>query len=210
MTTKRIATLVTLMIISVLISSKVYSQEVSGGIKGGLTMSNLYIDSDELDDENARFGFHAGLFSQIMFFETFGFQPEILFTTKGTEATYSGLIDQTVNFKLNYIELPALLVFRPVEILEFYAGPYAGLLLNSNIEFAGLIDGEDEIDRDNFNTLDYGLAAGIAMNFGNVKAGIRYNLGLKKLAGTDLTNMLLGDSKNAYGQLYIAFRIAEK
>ncbi len=210
MKTHKIATLVTILIFSVLMLPKVYSQEVSGGIKGGLTMSNLYIDRDDLDDENARFGFHAGLFSQIMFFETFGFQPEILFTTKGTEATYSGLIDQTVNFKLNYIELPALLIFRPVEIIEFYAGPYAGLLLSSNIEFTGFIEGEDEIDRDNFNTIDYGLAAGIAMNFGNVKAGLRYNIGLQKLAGTDLTNMLLGESKNAYGQLYIAFKITEK
>jgi hypothetical protein len=210
MTTKKIATLLTFLIFSVLISSKIYSQEVSGGIKGGLTMSNLYIDRDDLDDENARFGFHAGLFSQIMFIETFGIQPELLFTTKGTEATYSGLVDQTVKFNLNYLELPALLVFRPVEILEFYVGPYAGLLLSSNIEFSGLIDGEDEIDRDNFNTLDYGIVAGIAMNFGNVQAGLRYNIGLQKLADTNVTNLLLGDSKNAYGQLYIAFRITEK
>ncbi|MFN2394094.1 MAG: porin family protein [Bacteroidales bacterium] len=214
MRTKKLATLVAILFFSFLISSKVYSQEVSGGIKGGLTMSNLYIDADDLDDENARFGFHAGFFSQIMFFETLGIQPEILFTTKGTEAIYeaiySGLFDQTVKFNLSYIEIPALLMFRPVEILEFYAGPYAGIMLGSNIEFSGLIDGEDEIDRDNFNTFDYGIAAGLAMNFGNVKAGLRYNIGMWKLAKTDLTNSLLGDSKNAYGQLYIAFRITEK
>jgi hypothetical protein len=210
MTTRKILTLVTFLIFSVLFSSKIYAQEISGGIKGGLTMSNLYIDEDDLDDENARFGFHAGLFSQIMFLETFGIQPEILFTTKGTEATYTGLVNQTVKFNLSYLELPVLLVFRPVEILEFYAGPYAGLMLGSNIEFSGLIDGEDEIDRDNFNTLDYGFAAGLAMNLGNVKAGLRYSIGLQKLADTNITNLLLGDSKNAYGQLYIAFRIAEK
>lgn len=210
MKTRKILTLVTFLIFSVLISSKIHAQEISGGIKGGLTMSNLYIDRDDLDDENARFGYHAGLFSQIMFFETFGVMPEILFTTKGTKATYTGLIDQTVKFNLSYLELPVLLVFRPVEILEFYTGPYAGLMLGSNIEFSGLIDGEDEIDRDNFNTLDYGFVAGIAMNFGNVKAGLRYSIGLQKLADTNVTNILLGDSKNAYGQLYIAFRITEK
>lgn len=41
MTNMKIVTFVFLMIISILISSKTYSQEVSGGIKGGLTMSNL-------------------------------------------------------------------------------------------------------------------------------------------------------------------------
>ncbi len=210
MATRKITTLTTLLIFSVLISFTTYSQEVSGGIKGGLTLSNLYIDRNDLDDENARFGYHAGLYSQIMFFETFGIQPELLFTTKGTEATYTGVIDQTVKFNLNYLEFPILLVFRPVEIFEFYAGPYAGLLLSSNIEFSGLIDGEEEIDRDNFNTLDYGFGAGIAMNFGNIQVGLRYNIGLQKLADTSVTNLLLGDSKNAYGQLYIAFRITEK
>lgn len=145
-----------------------------------------------------------------MFLETFGIQPELLFTTKGTEATYTGVIDQTVKFNLNYLELPLLFVFRPVEIFEFYAGPYAGLLLNNNVKFSGIIDGEEEIDRDNFNTLDYGFGAGIAMNFGNIQVGLRYNIGLQKLADTNVTNLLLGDSKNAYGQLYIAFRITEK
>jgi len=48
------------------------------------------------------------------------------------------------------------------------------------------------------------------LNFGNIKAGLRYSIGLQKLAETNVTNLLLGDSKNAYGQLYIAFRITEK
>lgn len=185
------------------------SQDISGGIKAGLTMSNLYIEEDDIDDENARFGIHAGLYSQIMLFETIGIQPELLYTSKGTEVVYGGLIDQTVNFNLNYLELPVLLVFRPLEILEFHAGPYVGLMLNSKIIYSGTIDGYDEISRDNFNTLDYGVGAGLALNFGNVQTGIRYNLGLQKLAKTDLTNLLMGDSKNAYGQLYVALRFYE-
>lgn len=194
---------------AVLTSSVVKAQNVSGGLKGGLTMSNLYIDDDEIDDENARFGFHAGFFSQVMFLETFGLQPELLFTTKGTKATYDGIIDQTVDFNLNYLEIPVLAVFRPVEMIEFHAGPYVGLLLSSNIEYSGAIDGNDEIDRDNFNTLDYGLGFGFALNFGQVQAGLRYNIGLQKLANSDVSEMMLGDSKNAYGQLFVAFKLSE-
>lgn len=183
------------------------TQQISGGIKGGLTMSNLYIDRDNLDDENARFGFHAGLFSQIMYLETFGIQPEILYSAKGTKATYGGLINQTVNFYLNYLEVPIFLVLRPLEILEFQAGPYLGLLLNSEIKYSGNIEGYDEISRDNFKTLDYGIGAGVALNLGNLQAGVRYNIGLQQLADSDIANFLLGESKNAFGQLYIAFKL---
>lgn len=195
--------------LAVLITPAAQGQNVTGGIKGGLTMSNLYIDDEEIDDENARLGFHAGFFSQVMFLETFGLQPELLFTTKGTKATYDGFISQTVDFNLNYVEVPVLAVFRPVEMIEFHAGPYVGLLLSSNIEYSGAIEGNDEIDRDNFNTLDYGLGFGFAFNFGSVQAGLRYNIGLQKLADSDVSEMLLGDSKNAYGQLFVAFKFSE-
>lgn len=187
----------------------VHAQHVSGGFKGGLTMSNLYIDKNEVDDENARFGFHAGLFSQIMLSEHFGIQPEILFTTKGTEATYDGLINQTVDFRMNYLDLPVMAVVRPIELLEIYAGPYVGLLINTNVKYSGTFEGEETLDRDNFNTLDYGFTGGMALNFGSVTTGIRYSLGLQKLANSNRSEILLGDSKNAYGQLYIAFRLSE-
>ncbi len=188
----------------------VNSQTISGGIKGGLTMSNLYIDEDDIDDENARFGINVGFFSQIMYFDTFGIQPELLYTSKGTEGVYGGFIDQKVKFNLNYIDLPLLAIFRPVELIDFYVGPYLGFLLSSNVEFTGTIEGESEIDRDNFNTFDYGITAGIGFNLGNLRAGLRYNIGLQKLADSDLANLLLGDSKNGYGQLYIAFILSEQ
>jgi hypothetical protein len=193
--------------VSMLAVTSIKAQEVTSGIKGGLTLSNLYIDRDELDDENARMGFHAGFFSQIMFAETFGLQPEFLFTTKGTEAKYEGMFDQTVNFNMNYIDIPLFAVLRPVEVFEIYAGPYIGFMLNSNIKYSGAMDGEDELDRDHFKTLDYGVAGGVALNFGGVQAGARYYLGLQELADSDASSMLLGDSKHSYGQLYIAFKL---
>ncbi len=193
--------------VSMLTATSIKAQEITSGIKGGLTLSNLYIDRDELDDENARMGFHAGFFSQIMFAETFGLQPEFLFTTKGTEAKYEGMLDQTVNFNINYIDIPLFAVLRPVEVLEIYAGPYIGFMLNSNVKYSGTIEGSDELDRDHFNTVDYGLAGGVALNFGGVQAGARYHVGLQKLADSDASNMLLGDSKHSYGQLYIALKL---
>jgi hypothetical protein len=198
------------LLLGISINAKSQDLITSGGIKGGLTMSNLYINENELEDENARFGFHLGFFSKVLFAETFGIQPEILFTNKGTSATFEGLIDQTVDFNLNYVDIPVMLVYRPLEIVEVHAGPYIGFLINSNIKYTGLIDGENELDRDNFNTIDYGIAAGLEFNFGTVKAGLRYNIGLKEVAFSTVASTLLGDSKHSYGQVYIAFGIPRR
>jgi hypothetical protein len=204
---KTIRILIPAFVIMFTLSTTATSQGITGGFKGGLTMSNLYIDRDDLDDENARFGFHGGLFSQMMLADILGFQPELLFTTKGTEGVYGGIINQTVQFNMNYIEVPFLLVVKPVDLIEIHAGPYIGLLVSSNVKYSGTIDGESEISRDHFNSLDYGLSAGFALNFGTIQTGLRYNLGVQELADSDTSRMMLGDSKHSYGQLYIAIRV---
>jgi hypothetical protein len=197
-----------LMVISFLLfSGPLKSKNPSFGIKGGFTLSNLYIDTEELDDENAREGVHVGLFSQFMLSDAFGIQPEFLFSQKGSEGTYTSPIDQSVNFKINYIDIPFLLVLKPIEILELHAGPNFGVLLNSNVEFSGIIDGISEIDREHLKTLDYGVAAGFAIAIGNIMAGVRYNLGLQELADSDASRLLLGDSKHSYGQIYLAIKL---
>ncbi|ASB48821.1 porin family protein [Alkalitalea saponilacus] len=202
------AGIILLAIITMLVSpSFVQAQEVNTGIKGGFTLSNLYIDRDELNDENSRVGLHLGFFSQILLGETIGLQPEFLFTTKGTEGRYDGFVNQTVNFNINYIDIPILAVLKPIEILEIHAGPYIGFMLNSNIKYSGAIEGEESLDRDHFKTMDYGLAAGFALNFGNIEAGARYNIGLQELADSNVSRSLLGDSKHSYGQLFIAIKL---
>jgi hypothetical protein len=200
-----IITLATIIIAAVGMRTQAQVISVTTGLKGGLTMSNLYIDQDDIDDENARFGFHLGIFSQIMFVETIGFQPEILFNTKGTRTTYSGIINQDVDFNLNYIDIPLMLVYRPLDVLEFQAGPYFGFLLNSNVAYSGLIDGQDDLGRDNFNAFELGVGAGLQLNFTGFHLGFRYNLGLTDIANSNAANLLLGNSKNSFAQVYIAF-----
>jgi hypothetical protein len=60
------------------------------GIKGGLNVSNLYVD--DVDDENARFGFNVGLYAQLFSSEVFAIQPELLYSTKGTKTTYDNVL----------------------------------------------------------------------------------------------------------------------
>src|SRR4051812_39636539 len=98
--------------------------QIRAGIKGGLNVSNLY--NDEVDDKNARYGFNAGVYGQVFSTETFAIQPELLYSTRGMKAESSGLIDQTVKFNLNYLDLPVLAVFKLGDAAEIHVGPYVG------------------------------------------------------------------------------------
>ena len=48
------------------------------GVKGGVNLSNLYID--EVTDEKAKVGLHAGLWMKAPIGEFFAIQPELLWS----------------------------------------------------------------------------------------------------------------------------------
>lgn len=180
------------------------------GLKGGLNMSTLY--SDAVSDDKARFGLNGGGFLRLAPEEAIGLQAEVLYSSKGNHSTYSGfagLIDQTVDFNLNYLEVPLLLAFRLGEgAAELQAGIYGAYLLNANVSTDGdLGDGSEELDRDNFNSTDFGLAGGVAFNAGAAQIGARVLYGLTEIASSDEAELLLEDAKNVCGQVYIAIGI---
>ena len=179
------------------------------GIKGGVNVSNLI--TDEVNDRNARVGFHTGVFGQLFVNSAFAVQPEINYSTKGNKVTTTfGVIDQETMFNLHYIDMPVLAVFKFGKALEIHAGPYWAYLVGANIDSEGdLGDDFRELDRDNFESWDYGLAGGIGFNFENVQLGARYNYGLNAIARSAGARALLGDqTKNSVGQIYLAFNLA--
>jgi hypothetical protein len=81
------------------VSAVTVAQAQSGprvGFKGGLNLSNLYVN--EVDDENARIGWHAGFYAQLFSSEAFAIQPELNFSTKGTGITY-GRVNNTRKYR---------------------------------------------------------------------------------------------------------------
>lgn len=204
-----VGSLLTVFIVIMLLSTpeaNAQSTKAAAGIKGGLNVSNLY--SEDVDDKNARLGFHAGFYGQILSSEAFAIQPEILFSTRGNEIESDGFIDQTTRFNLSYIDVPILAVFKIGKAFEIHAGAYGGFLVGANIKTKGdLGDSFDDLDRDNFKSFDYGLVGGVGFNFGATQIGARYNLGLQEIAESDGARAILGDSKNSLGQLYIALRL---
>lgn len=203
----KILRILTLIVAVSLGGADVFAQ-MRAGIKGGLNVSNLYVD--DVNDENARFGVNVGFYGQIFSSDVFAIQPELLFSTKGSKVEYGGnFFDQTVKYNLSYLDLPVLAVFKLGESAEIHVGPYVSYLLGANISTDGDFgSGIEDIDRDNLRSFDYGLAGGFGLNFGALQVGARYNYGLAKVADSDIAEAAIGDSKNSVAQVYLALNLA--
>ncbi|HEX5169095.1 MAG TPA: porin family protein [Cyclobacteriaceae bacterium] len=179
------------------------------GIKGGLNVSNFI--NDEINDKNARLGFHFGVFGQLFSSEGFAVQPEVNYSTKGNKVTTEfGIIDQDTKFNLNYIDIPVLAVFKLGRTVELHVGPYWSYLVGASIDNEGdILNDFRDLDRDNFVKWDYGLVGGIGFNIQNIQIGARYNYGMKEIAASDGARAMLGkDTKNSLGQIYLAVNLA--
>lgn len=184
------------------------------GFKGGLNLSNLYVDN--ADDEQARFGWHAGVYGQLFSSEAFAIQPEINYSTKGTGVTYGSVGQGGVNLNhdqrinLHYLDIPVLAVFKLGRAAEIHAGPYWAYLLNAEIRNN---DGDpnnqfDTQDRDNFEDWDYGLVGGIGFNLGQAaQLGVRYNYGLNEIANSGEARRVFGNARNQVAQLYLSINL---
>lgn len=142
------------------------------GIKGGLNVSTLMGDFDDL---GIRTSIHIGLLAEIIVTDHFSLQPELLYSGQG--ATYTGDNPFVGRIKLDYITLPVLAKFPIAKNLSLEAGPQVGFLISSKNK-----TGSFNEDIDDLETVDFGVNAGLEYE---LKNGIifqgRYNLGLTDL-----------------------------
>lgn len=180
------------------------------GVKGGVNLSNF--NRGDVGTQNMRIGFNLGLFTELAVGENFSIQPELLLSTKGNRATYGdddGVLDLAgaegeVKTNLTYIDIPVLAKVTVGEVLNIHVGPYASYLIGANASTEGdLANGSEELDRDNFKTWDYGLAAGLGVDIDVVTIGARYNLGLVNVAESTPAKGILDNSKNSVLQFYV-------
>ena len=207
---RNLSLLVCAVAISMMSFSDAQAQYARAGIKGGLNLSNLYVN--DTDEDNAHIGWHAGFYGQLFASEGFAIQPEVNFSTKGTGVTR---IDATSaryesKFNLSYIDIPVLAVFKLGEVAEIHAGAYWAYLLGAEIKNNNRNPDNEftTVDRDNFDDWDYGLVGGIGFNLGeSAQLGVRYNYGLNEIAESAGARRLFGNSKNQVAQLFLAFNL---
>ncbi len=184
--------------------------ESAFGIKGGVNLTNFY--KDEITDKNGNIGFNAGLYGRFVITEGIAIQPELLYTTRGAEATYSGFFQNSrASVNLGYVQVPVLLVVNILPFLNIHAGPYASYLVTANTKNEstnGSFNFERDINKDDYQRLDYGLSGGIGLDFAKFHVGARYDYGLATVGKerTGLTGTYtFPNVKNSAAQIYVAF-----
>lgn len=174
------------------------------GVKGGINMSNLY--QSDADDENMLVGFNAGLYAKLPITDNIAFQPELLYTTKGSKLDYD---NGSAKIRLDYIELPLLFKFNLTQNFNIHAGGYASYLVNSKVSNDGIVDFDTNVT-DDLERFDAGLAAGVGVDFNPISVGLRYNYGLttigkeREVLGQTYNTL---DAKNSSFNLYVSYKL---
>jgi hypothetical protein len=160
------------------------------GVKGGIAIQTLSGDDVESDEIESRTGFAGGGYFQADFNRNFGIRFEALYFMKGATAD-SASFDAA--FKLDYLEMPVLLVGHiPVSEtarLSVFAGPTLALNVNAEIEgSAGGVSASVDVG-DYITDFDFGLTFGAGMYFdlGSAILGVdgRYGFGLATIDDDD-------------------------
>lgn len=187
-----------LLVIGIAFITTASAQGFHVGIKAGTNM--LKIDDKSFKDE-FKFGYNLGGFAEINFTKKIGVQPEVLWSQSSyrTANNIDEVIPGTkadVAVKLNYLQIPLLLNYRPVKFLSLHVGPQFGILINQNNSM--LQNGKDA-----FKKGDFSMLGGAQLNLGPLKAGARYVIGL-----TDINDISTQSKwKNQGFQLYVGLRI---
>ena len=184
--------------------------EAAFGVKGGVNWSTLYVG--EAKDVDLRLGGHFGFFARVAPTGGLGIQVEALYDQRGATFTRTyDMIDQRTTYKFDYISVPILITIPLGSILELQGGGYLAALIVSERKFEGdVANFTNDLGDGKFQSFDYGLCGGVALNLERVQFGARYNHGLNKLANSPDTQFLLGNSMNASFQAYLALALGKR
>jgi hypothetical protein len=179
------------------------------GIKGGLNLTTLY--SSDVSTSHMKTGFNAGIFAKLPVTRGFSIQPELLYSLKGAKSDYNNFVQGSgeYRFNLGYIEMPVLAVVNLGPNFNLQAGGYAAYLTNANVKNVnnnGDVQGAADLNADNFNRWDFGLAGGAAFDIENFTIGARYDYGLTHISKSgNFSETFAQGMKNAGFSFYIGF-----
>ncbi|WP_276481953.1 porin family protein [Paraflavitalea pollutisoli] len=180
------------------LSTLTFAQGFHIGAKAG---ANIFKVDGKSFKEEYKFGYNLGAFAEINFNEKWGIQPELLWsqTNYRTGDQFSDLYPggkEDVEGKLNYINIPLLLTFRPVKILSLQAGPQFGIMTSQDKDLLGET-------KEAFKSGDFSMLGGAQLNLGGLRAGARYVIGLSNINDIDNKDKW----KNQGWQIYLGFAI---
>lgn len=158
---------------------------VSFGIRAGLNLDHqLFVNSGITTLPDNQLGFHVGAVSDIRLFADLYLEPVLMFTTKGSSTTQTGV--GTSRDRMYYLELPLMLMYYFPVIpdalgLSIHVGPMAALSLWGNhVDANG--NKTAAFSDNHLQRFDTGVRFGGGLEFHQVYLGLSYDVGLYDLS----------------------------
>lgn len=171
------------------------------GVKAGINLASQNISASGYSAEtSSQVGFHGGVFTVLMFSDKMGIQPELLYSTGGSEVDING---EVYTEKLSYLILPVLLRYNINDMISLHAGPQFGFLMSAEEEY----NGDTEDIKDDFKGSDIAASFGLEVDL-PIKLGVgaRYALGLTDIV-EEGGSWDGAEIKNGTFQIYAKFRL---
>ena len=186
-----------MMAMTTIITTNLCQAQIKMGVRGGLNASNISFKN--LPERSEKFGYHIGLFADVPIVPSFfSLQPEVSFSTKGTEFEYLG---DKKSLSMNSVDLFLPIAFK-LSTVDLSVGPFVSYLINKPV-FTQYSD--NSIVMNGFKKMDAGLTAGLAFNFSKMLLGFRYNQGLMDVTNDNL-RAVIGSGKNAVAQVSLGYK----
>jgi hypothetical protein len=149
------------------------------GLKGVVNASSIKIEGSSYD---ARIGFAGGPYAEYYLTRELGITAELLYNEKGARQVSTGA---EIHTNLNYLSLPILFYFEPIQNLKLGLGPELAFLLSAKAK-GDSISTTDV--KKYFQSFDKAIAFGGSYGVGRVGFSARY------IAGFDgITNITYTD-----------------
>lgn len=162
-----------------------FAQGLGIGIKAGANFANLSTDNFSTSSMTS---YHVGAYANINFSEKWGITPEVLWSAQGAKLDVG-------DFNTDYVTVPIMLRWKPINLLFIEAGPQFNVLTKAEA------NGNDV--KDDMKGTTYCMAFGAGLNLPlRFNAGLRYVIGMTDLAEADNVEV-----KDRTFQIYVGWTI---
>ena len=162
------------------------AQGIGIGIKAGANFANPNVKDISVKTATS---FLVGGYLNLNLTDKFGITPEVLYSAYGSEW-------DNAKVDLDYISIPVMLRYKPIQLLSIEAGPQFGFLTKAHVENVGDV-------KDQLKNNDFGLAVGAGIHL-----PLGFNVGARYVWGfTNIMDVGTMEAKNRTLQLYVGWTI---
>jgi len=196
------------------ITSHAQQEYFEYGFKGGLNLSNITGDGEEVSGYDTRTSMNIGMYGLYKILPKLGLQAELLYSEQGFSERFDSEIINIDEIKsltrMQYINVPVIVSYNLIEQLWIEGGVQVGYLVNAEEEketrfidsSSQLISGTETIDQTStYESLELGLLGGLRYKLSqNFMVQARYEKSIN-----DIDKDLVGDQFNEVWSFSVGF-----